>query len=139
MTAYADLPDLFVRAAAWVDKAATWAENTDPTGERWEPDKVYDESYSIWPLYLMYSDRPVSSGDGWQYPPDEGSFGGIRVNGGFADHMALWDPPPARTVARILRQMATWVAAAEERDVPTVLLGEFTQLAKELLREEADG
>ena len=136
--------NLMRAAARRIDSLADLARAADPTGERWEAEKVYDESWNVWPLYLMDSEAPINderkfrTGD-WSYPDDQDHGGGIRVNDVFARHIAVWDPPPAKTVARLLRAMAEFVEANFERDVPTVFAAEFERLAREILRDPGMG
>jgi hypothetical protein len=131
--------NLMRMAARRIDSLADLARAADPTGERWEAEKIYDESWNVWPLYLMDHEKPVNDGrtfrsSDWRYPDDQDGTGGIRVNDVFARHIAAWDPPPAKTVARLLRAMADFVEQHAERDVPTVFAAEFERLAREILR-----
>lgn len=113
--------DLLRRAAA---RARELAEGADEWSRgRWQAEKVYDESYTIFPVQVMDWDYDSSA---------DADYKGCRLHQPEAEHAATWDPTVALAVAELLDEIAEdWRTEARPQSTEDAAL----DVARALLRE----
>lgn len=115
--------DTVRRAATDLRNKAIYAANMSPA--RWESSKIYDESYTVWPVGVMDSDYT-------QPLVDRTESDLCRVHRQEANYMAAVDPAFGGAVADWLEAYAE---AAERGNIKLTAQSQAVVVAKTFLRE----